>query len=504
VAPIWDVIAIDAFLERAGPIAVHERFVNPSIQLIDPSGPNPRPVYVVARGVDLAKAADSGATVDWESVHAGDFAASQGVLVLDATRASPSGLPLFVASLSRVDSAVEEVMDLRLPSDRWYFGPNMTDYASVAATGPVLGIKPGGLFRRFALAWVLQSPRILSRSNVADASRLVWERDVVGRLERYAPFLDFGNPYPVISGDRMRWFSVGYVSASAFPGVPTAEWRGDRVRYLHAGAVGVVDAITGETNVYAFREPDLVMQGWIDLLPSLVQPFDAMSEALAASIRYPVELFDVQHDIVVSATVLDTGPAQADRVSAFYEPTWWVGPALGDSLVRLRRVAVDEVGTPPVVRHVLVGTVGRDGPALSIVGVDSTVQMLGPTQLARRFIPLRDATADFHGGMRAVPLSDGLVVLQASYRIPTEDGAALELRGVTLARGSAVGSGTTLAEAIERLGSDVPAPVRSGSWAEARRWFQRLDAARQSGDWRAFGEAYDALRRLFVPVDSLP
>jgi len=502
VAPIWDVIAIDAFLERAGSIAVHERFVNPSIQLIDPSGPRPHPVYVVARGVDLTKAADSGATVDWGSVHAGDFVASQGVLVLDATRASPSGLPLFVPSLSRVDSVVEEVVDLGLPSDRWYFGPNVADYASVAANEPVLGVDPGGLFRRLALAWVLQSPRILRRSNVADTSRLVWDRDVVGRLEQYAPFLDFGNPYPVISGDRMRWLSVGYIVADAFPGVPTAEWRGDRIRYMHAGAVGVVDAITGETNLYAFREPGMVMQGWIDLLPSLVQPFDAMSEELAASIRYPVELFDVQRD-VVSAAGLDAVP-DADRASAFYEPTWWVGPAIGDSLVRLRRVAVDEVGTPPAVRHVLVGTMGRGGPAFSIVGVDSTVQMLGPTQLVRRFIPLRDATADFHGAMRAVPLMDGLVVLQASYRVPTEDGAVLELRGVTLARGGAVGAGTTLAEAIERLGSEVPAPVRSGSWAEARRWFQRLDAARQSGDWRAFGEAYDALRRLFVPVDSLP
>ena len=502
-APIWDVIAIDAFLERAVPIAVHERFVNPSIQVIDPSGPNPRPVYVVARGVDLAKAADSGATVNWESVHAGDFATSRGVVVLDATRASPNGLPLFVPSLSRAD-AVEEFTDVELPGNRWYFGPNVTDYASVAVTEPVIGVDPGGLFRRLALAWVLQSPGILRRSNVADRSRLVWERDVVGRLERYAPFLDFGNPYPVISDDRMQWLSVGYVAAEAFPGVPTVEWRGDRIRYLHAGAIGVVDAITGETRVYAFREPDLVMQGWISLVPSLVQPFDRMPEALAASIRYPVELFDVQRDIVGSATGLETAPGGPDPQFASHEPTWWVGPALGDSLVRLRRVAVDETGTPPVVRHVLVGTMGSGGPAFSVVGVDSTVQISGPSQLVRRFIPLRDPTADFHGAMRAAPLSDGLVVLQASYRVPTEDGATLELRGVTVARGGAVGSGTTLAEAIDRLGREEPVPIRPGSWDEARRWFQRLDAARQSGDWRAFGEAYDALLRLFVAGDSLP
>jgi len=177
---------------------------------------------------------------------------------------------------------------------------------------------------------------------------------------------------------------------------------------------------------------------------------------------------------------------------------------LGDSLVRLRRLAVDEEGTPPVVQRVLVGTVGAGGPAFSVIGVDSAAPLPGPSQLGRRFIQLRDATADFHGALRAVPLSDGLAVLQTSYRAPTEDGAALELLGVTLARGGAVASGATLVEAIARLGSEAPAPIRPGSWDEARRWFQRLDAARQSGDWRAFGEAYDALRGLFVPPDSLP
>ena len=500
-APIWDAIAIDAFLARAASGAVHERFVNPSLQVLDPLGPNPVPVYVVARGVDLTQAVDSGATVDWESVHAGDLAASQGAVVLDATRASSSGLPLFVPSLERPDSTVAEVMDVVLPMDRWYFGPNMTEYATVEAVEPIVGINPGGLLRRLALAWVLQSPRILQRSSVTDTSRLVWERDVVGRLERYAPFLDFGTAYPVVDGNGMQWISIGYVAAEAFPGVPAVEWRGDRLRYLHAGAVGVVDAVTGETAVYAFRDLDLVMQAWMALVPSLVQPFDRMPRSLAGAIRYPVELFDVQREIVESASLDTEGPSGPESLPN--EAHWWVGPVLGDSLVRLRRLAVDEVGDPPFVHRVLVGTVGAGGPTLGIIGVDSAALLPGPSQLGRQFIQLRDASADFHGGLRAVPLPDGLVVLQTSYRAPTEDGAALELRGVTVARGGAIGSGVTLDEAIARLGSEEPAPIRPGSWSEARRWFQRLDAARQSGDWRAFGEAYDALRGLFVPPDSL-
>ncbi len=49
---------------------------------------------------------------------------------------------------------------------------------------------------------------------------------------------------------------------------------------------------------------------------------------------------------------------------------------------------------------------------------------------------------------------------------------------------------------------DETGPVLS-DWAAARSWFGRLDAARQSGDWIAFGRAYEELRRLLIG-DSIP
>ncbi len=47
-------------------------------------------------------------------------------------------------------------------------------------------------------------------------------------------------------------------------------------------------------------------------------------------------------------------------------------------------------------------------------------------------------------------------------------------------------------EEIPRAIDDVGA-----EWLVARRWFERLDAARRTGRWDEFGEAYEALIVLF-------
>jgi uncharacterized membrane protein (UPF0182 family) len=500
-APVWDAFALDAFLERTARLGVHERLTDPTLQLLE-GGDDAVPVFVFARELDLAAAADSGADLNWVSVHRGQFMTSNGAVVLSATRASPSGLPLFVPFWSQPDSAVEEVTDIALESNRWYFGPSVTDYAAVDREHEIVGVEPGGIFRRFALAWVLQSPGILRRANVSDSMVLVWERGVVGRLERYAPFLDFGAPYPVVVEGRLYWISTGYAVAEAFPGVPRVRWRGNVVGYVRASAVGIVDAATGHTDVYAFREPDLVAQGWLELAPSLLRPFDDLPPSLAAVIRYPLALFRVQRQVVAEMLDGEDFVLGRDPETVTSEPTWWVGAAPEDDAVRVRRVAVDESGAPPVVTRVLIGSVRRGSPVFVTITVDSSVQLPGPSQLVRRFIRVRDPSADVHGSLRVALLDDGLVVMQSSYRAPSEEGAVPELRGITVGRGEVIGTGATLAEAIERVGAEVAAPPRSGSWDEVRRWFQRLDAARQSGDWRAFGEAYDALRGLFVVGDS--
>jgi hypothetical protein len=74
-----------------------------------------------------------------------------------------------------------------------------------------------------------------------------------------------------------------------------------------------------------------------------------------------------------------------------------------------------------------------------------------------------------------------------------------ELLSVAVAWAGAIGEGGTFEDALmDALASGGSPDAGSTDWAAARRWFERLDQARQSGDWSAFGTAYEALRALLT------
>jgi hypothetical protein len=71
--------------------------------------------------------------------------------------------------------------------------------------------------------------------------------------------------------------------------------------------------------------------------------------------------------------------------------------------------------------------------------------------------------------------------------------------GVAVEWAGAVGEAATFETALaQALLSDRSAGMVATDWAAARRWFGGLDAARASGDWLAFGRAYEELRRLLI------
>src|SRR4030067_811581 len=64
----------------------------------------------------------------------------------------------------------------------------------------------------------------------------------------------------------------GYASSQAFPLSVLTDWRGDGVRYLRTSLLGVVDAHSGETQVYLVDDPDPLSAAWAGLAPDIVRP----------------------------------------------------------------------------------------------------------------------------------------------------------------------------------------------------------------------------------------
>lgn len=487
--PVWDPFVVTEVLNRTVEGRPFERFFETSLGAWPDRDGRLVPVYVGVREVDLTAAQDADREMTWERAHGDPYAFARGAVALHAARIREGGRPVFVPALERPDSVTAVPHPVPLTQSAIWFAPAMSDFAVIEpGQGPTAGVAAGGLFRRLALAWALQSPQVLTSDLVTRETLLLIDRAVGARLARYAPFARFGAAYPVFDGDRLLWVAAGYVWADGFPLAPRVEWRGRVVHYLRTGFVGVVEAVTGETAVYLLEDADPLSRAWSRLAPELVRPPDRLPPAVRRHLRYPDELFRVQLGVLRDSTRAPRTP----------EPFWWVGAAFaGDSATRLRLRAVLETQVDARLGVVVEGTVHDGIPRLAVYELAEPRAIPGPSQLVREFASDVAAAATIPGRIRLVPFPDGVVGVQAFYAPATEPEGPPRLSEVVVGWSGAVGRGGTIAAALAgmRTAGATQGPDE-GAWLEARRWFERLDAARRAGNWRAFGEAYEALRRL--------
>jgi len=511
-APLWDAFAVTVLLDRLATAEPHITFSGATLGMYRSRSGEPVPVYVAARQVDLSAVSDTAAALTWERVHVRPYEAGSGAVAVQAHRTSGVGLPLFIPDLDRPAQAVEQLTELALVDPRMATGPGVSDFAVFdGGTSAPRGVIAGGFWRRLALAWSLQSPQLVTADAVADSSIIVWHRDVVERLNRYAPFARFGEPRAAVVGGRLYWISNGYVSAQGFPLSPTVRWRTERVRYLRSSLVGIVEASTGETSVYLLRDHDPLSLAWSQILPEVVRTASQLLPGLLDHLPYPVEALSVQLDLL-RRTVFPTGTVErpvasvvAGPLTAGQDSYWWVGRTARDTVVRLRLFAPLEKRESGLLAGLVDGTVRGMSPMLELFRADGPTEILGPSQMARRFSQLRGDLTGIDGKVRMVPFQGGVASLQSTY-LSREAGGAPQVVDISVGFRGGIGSGPTLPTALDQLRAEAsPTGMGSREWMRAKQWFERMDAARRLGDWTAFGRAYEELRQLLIGLpDSVP
>ena len=275
----------------------------------------------------------------------------------------------------------------------------------------VTGVRVGGVFRRLALAWKLQSPRFLRFSRIDSEAYVGWTRSVGERLEAYTPFLTFGHAYPVLDDGRLVWLAPGYVLAEGFPFSVSTRARGRTVRFFRAGFVGVVDAHTGTTNVYSLNAADPLSNAWSKLAPELIQPSDLIPSTLLPHIRYPRELFDAQLRVLASLNTsnFSRGAFRASLTPANQSTFWWTGDSPADTTNRLRLRAALERGDPPALSAVVDGVAQGARLRLDVFNMRPPLQVPGPSQVAARVATELSSRAVVPGNVKTIPTNRGIV-----------------------------------------------------------------------------------------------
>jgi uncharacterized membrane protein (UPF0182 family) len=423
------------------------------------------------------------------------------------------------------------------------------------------GVPIGSLFAKSLYAFKFAEPNIILSSRVNSASRILYERHPRDRVQKVAPWLTIdGDPYPAVVDGRVVWIVDGYTTSNHYPysqhrslREATADTltRGvavlptDQVNYMRNSVKAVVDAYDGSVALYQWDKTDPVLKTWMKVFPGVVQPRSAISKPLLQHLRYPVDLFKVQRDVLREYHVTDA--------QTFYkgEERWKVPEDPAGTQNSLQPPYYLSISSPgqkagpqfslttvylPNSRQNLASFMSVNSEASSkgygqiqILQLPSDTQVGGPSQIANTFSSdqgLKQALLPFSQGTDAViqrgnlltlPVGGGLLYVQPVYiKRSAAEGTYPVLQFVAASFGKDVGFGQTLDEALrvalKLQDGDIPAeesgnpdasdePEGTGKstsqyLADASARYNEAQEALKAGDLAAYQRKIDQMNRL--------
>jgi uncharacterized membrane protein (UPF0182 family) len=254
----------------------------------------------------------------WEAAHLA-YTHGYGV-VLAPSNASQGAEPEFLVGdvPPEVDPTVAE-SGFRLDEPGIYFGEDLEGYVVVGTNRDEIdfqdedstqettydgedGVPADSLVRRMAFALRFGDLNPLISDFMTDDSKVIFQRDVVGRVRSLAPFLDAdADPYPVVADGRVTWMVDLYTTTSRYPYAQQAETDqltagsglNHDLNYVRNSVKATVDAYDGTVTLYVVDD-DPIIAAYQDAFPNLFTPGDDMPDAVREHLRYPEDLFRLQ------------------------------------------------------------------------------------------------------------------------------------------------------------------------------------------------------------------
>ncbi|MFD1859909.1 UPF0182 family protein [Aeromicrobium camelliae] len=477
----------------------------------------PRDVIIAAREVDLDGLQSSQRT--WSNDHT-VYTHGYGVIAAYGNERGPQGEPVWAAR----DIPPTGEFEFEVPP-RIYFGEKSPEYSIVGrpegaepievdiprgsggsdddnpenATANTYdgegGVPVGNLFNKVLYALKFAEPNIVLSDRVNEESKILYDRHPRERVQKVAPWLTVdGDIYPAVVDGRVVWIADGYTTSNSYPysqhrslreatsdtltqtaaqmALPT-----DQVNYIRNSVKAVVDAYDGTVDLYQWDEEDPVLKTWMKVFPDSVKPKSEISEGLLEHLRYPVDLFKVQRDILTRYHVTDaqTFYEDGERWRVPEDPSGNQGALQPPYYLTMSR---PDQETPqfsltsvylPNNRQNLASFMSVNSEAsdpenygkLQILELPSETRVGGPNQIAAQIqadnqvtqtlLPFEQATNAriLRGNLLTLPVGGALLYVQPVYiQRSVEEGSYPVLQYIIASFGEDVGIGNTLDEAL--------------------------------------------------------
>jgi len=471
------------------------------------------------------------------------FTHGNGAVMSPVTRKTVEGLPVFyLRDIPPVSDGGPKIREPRIyygeESDSYVIVKSSTPefdypkgrdnvYAAYAGTG---GVPIGAWANRALFAYYFNDPNLVLSNYIISDSRILFRRNIRERVRAIAPFLRLDHdPYLVISDGRMFWMQDAYTTSAYFPSsqpAPNAD-----LNYIRNSVKVVVDAYNGTVDFYLMDGGDPIAATYRRIFPNLFKPFAAMPSDLKRHIRYPEDLFLIQARLY-QAYHMDAAEVFYNREdlwqfprqpggdgTAMMEPYYIIMrlpgeahaefflmlpmvPSRRDNLIAWLAARCDE----PDYGKLIVYEFPKEKLVYGPFQIDARINQ--STEISQQITLWNQMGSRVIRGanLLVIPIENSILYTSPLY-LRAEQGHLPELKRVIAAYGEHVVMKETLAEALAALFSETGAarpvsaakktPVAGPATNQARDALDRYNQAVErlkSGDWKGFGEQFDAIR----------
>ncbi|WP_413165827.1 UPF0182 family protein [Capilliphycus salinus ALCB114379] len=171
------------------------------------------------------------------------------------------------------------------------------------------GILIGRGWGRLLFAKHLKNWQMVFARNFLPDTKLLFRRNIKERVKMIAPFLRYdSDPYLVVADANLNWpedqpsappnylywIIDAYTTSDRYPYSDPGEAE---FNYIRNSVKVVVDAYNGTVRFYYLNDPeDPILTTWRKIFPELFKPIQEMPGTLYVHIRYPVDLFKIQSE----------------------------------------------------------------------------------------------------------------------------------------------------------------------------------------------------------------
>lgn len=424
------------------------------------------------------------------------------------------------------------------------------------------GVVLDSFLKRLAFAMRLSDPNVLLNDDITNTTRAQFRRQIQDRVRALAPFLILdADPYLVVNDEgRLIWLQDAYTASDHFPystpirfveassatvgsGGNVGMVASHTVNYIRNSVKIAIDAYNGSVDFYMSDPDDPIIRSYADAFPGVFQPMANMPADLAAHIRYPEDLYNIQAQQYVTYHMSD--------VRVFYnkEDLWHVPTEVSNNQEQVMEPYYVTLALPgsddpeyllilpfsPATRNNMIGWMAaRNDPdhygQLIVYELPKQELIFGPIQVEGRIDQEPAISEQFslwdqrgsnviRGNLLVLPINTSFLYIEPVYLL-SETSALPELKRIVTASNTAVAMAETLGSSLRALaaGSVTPPAVTSeeatsppataspieipdtlaGLVEAANAHLRAAEDAQRAGDWAAYGRELDALRAILA------